>query len=650
MPTHQHPTNIGNIKLNAMIQTMVQHLTSMGRDATVLQGALRLIARVRQTFTRPIISKHKFNIGTPPSSSEYNHVMQEAQADLSVMAAACDLQKLAITRDYNYAKTENLLLINMVTALEDSFRDVMLYHDAQSADIIARDSFVNASKIDYGRIAGVPVDVNTSQQLVTLKQIGHTEQQEAAMLQVIPGPIIIEDTYGLLGNESNGFAGSTHEIMINPVASENVATSELEKYMFVGADNAHCNLADILDGSPDTWFEYELVNVPESEKRRVGGFGFAYDAVIDGAVKQIRWDREPEDGSLRLHLAATFDKPREINWISVRLCTPPNRGAQVCRISDIRIAPDDLVTARSIMGYAKQARSNMGDMVFMFEPTPAKVVHLYFEQPRHFPVAVGHIYHKHMVTTQTERRYLFGLIEGKTTYETTETRIDGPNLPIETTGAQVTASPGEVIGGALVNIGALTYGLAQVGVLALSAGPVGLGLAVIGLVIAGLSTKRTSVVSSEVQSGIEPLEGGWRYAIGISDIAIKSAHYAEQSELISIPYITPKPIRALYLETDDWHPPDYGDGSWIAYYFTVDDGATWHPISPRGAASLDMPEYYHINPRTLFTIGSQNLGYVATEDEAHEIRLRIVINRPDEEHFTMTTPLVYGYTLHIVTD
>jgi len=650
MPVYQEPVDVSNLKLDAMTQMMVQHLTDMSRDATVLRNALKLVAQLRQTATQPISTRHAFYIGTPPSSAEYNLIMQEAQADLNILAAACDLQKLAITRDYNYAKTENLFLINMVSALEDGLRDVLLYHEIQIAGIIARDNFVNSSKIDYKMVNGNPVDVNTSQQFITLKQIGHMEQQDEATLQVVPGPNTVEDTYGLLGNESNGFAGNTHEIMIGMGISNNVVTSELEQYVFVGAENAHCSLVDILDGTPDTWFEYELVNVPETEKKRVNYYGLAYDAIIDGAVRQIRWDREPADGILRLHLMATFDTPREINWISTRLYIPPNRGAQACHISDIRIASDDLATPHSIMGYAKQTRGNMGDIVYMFDPVATKTIHFYFEQRRHFPIAVGHIYYKHVVTTQTDRRYLFGLIPGKTTYETTETRIDGPNLPIETTGAQVVASPNEVIGGVLVNAGALTYGLATAGILTAAAGPIGLGLAVIGLVIAGLSTKRTSVISSEIQSGIEPLDGGWRYCIGISDIVIKSAHYATQSELVSIPYITPKPIRGLYLETDDWFPPDYGNDSWIAYYFSVDDGTTWHPISPKNEASPNIPEFYHVNPRTLFTVGNQNIGYVATETEAYKVRLKIVIRRPEGEGFNMTTPIVYGYVMHIVTD
>ena len=653
MPDYRKPVDITIMKASGAIKAAVAYLAGMAENATVLRHALKLIARIRRTLVGPIMRRREFASGAPPVAAEYNDLMREASIDLNVLASTSNLHKTAIVHDYNFAKTENLFLNSMTKTIEDKLRDVLVYRKVRTADIIARDSFANMAKVDIKMTTARPLaDLNASQQLITLSATGQDERQQNAQVSIVQGPRLIEDTLGLLGNESNGFPGNTHEIMVNTNAVGNAPSAELEQFVFVGADNAHVDLSDLVDGNPNTWFEYELANVPESEKERVGGFGFAYDAVIEGEVKQINWARDPDGGTLRLHLKVVLEDQCSINWIGVRLHVPPNAGATPCKIVDIRTAPDDLAIERSIFAAAQRATSTTGDETFTFQPHVAKIIHLYFQQPDHFPILVGHVYYKRIIQTETHTTYLFGLIDGGTTTETTETRIDGPNVPIEVVGAVPSVNAGQVLGGLAFNVGGLVYGLASMGVLAAAAGPVGLGIAVIGIVLMGLKQQHSST-NEEVKSGIESLDGGWRYAIGISDVVIKSARYAVESEIISVQYITPTPIRMLYLEADDWVPEDFPnavDMEWISYYVSVDDGGTWHEISPRNRAFGRAPEIYHVNPNDLIITADPRVGRISTDTEATSARVRIVLRRPAGDRYIMMTPLVREYALFLTTD
>jgi len=102
---------------------------------------------------------------------------------------------------------------------------------------------------------------------------------------------------------------------------------------------------------------------------------------------------------------------------------------------------------------------------------------------------------------------------------------------------------------------------------------------------------------SVTRSWLETFWDKIRYAIGIREIAAYNFRFAPSSELVSIPFSSPKEIIKIQLQVEEQIPQVLGvERRWIEYYVTVDDGENWLRINP-----LDHPTLYEngrVVPRT----------------------------------------------------
>lgn len=149
----------------------------------------------------------------------------------------------------------------------------------------------------------------------------------------------------------------------------------------------------------------------------------------------------------------------------------------------------------------------------------------------------------------------------------------------------------------------------------------------------------------------------FRYAIGVSNIRLNSRSYSIESEFLSKTFLTPI-VRTVALEVQDFIPPDFPSGDWIKYYISVDEGSSWHRISPLNhvqkyfdGTSFVIPRTILVNSNDVQIIRDKNPSgsgaYIDTNTAILGVRVRIVLSRPDGEQFTTLSPEVLSYRVRV---
>ena len=203
---------------------------------------------------------------------------------------------------------------------------------------------------------------------------------------------------------------------------------------------------------------------------------------------------------------------------------------------------------------------------------------------------------------------------------------------------------------AQIATGAAAAGLIASAGSAAALGPIGIGVAILGIALGSFSKTKTEVISDEVELNLEAFDG-WRWCIGVRDITIMSQTFEPTSEIISTPWRSDGPIVSIALQAREIIPSyifESGESRPIEHYISIDDGHSWHPISPEGKDDQDIPEVYHINSSVLPETRSSRIGYLTSESDVYEVRYRAILKRPtkpdDAQYYS---PALAGYTLKL---
>lgn len=145
-----------------------------------------------------------------------------------------------------------------------------------------------------------------------------------------------------------------------------------------------------------------------------------------------------------------------------------------------------------------------------------------------------------------------------------------------------------------------------------------------------------------------------RWAIGIREIGIYSFQYVEASEIVSIPFRSPKPISKVSIKVDELIPATYPQSQrWIQYFISGDNGNNWHRINPMDSPSTYQEQSGVPIPRTImfnpdFEIEDDEVNrYIKLNTPVTEIRFKAVLIRPTGEKFDKTSPILKGYRIFL---
>lgn len=570
----------------------------------------------------------------PPWSEDYNDMMDEIKEDLEILFEEIDSIGQALYTDFNHNMVQQDLLTQKFEEVVDKMKDLELYSGVVEGSVeFARDDFLNKDKIDYDRISGTPLEVTNGSVSLPMS-IRENISPESKVTIVIGNS---EKGNYALGTESNGFPGNNTEIH---TTTDGVLTSQNYAPTFIGDESNHGNYAVVLDGSPNTWFEYEKANVRDHDKTKVAkNIGWDY-RVYENTT--IQWAEDPYNGVLKLHMQIILPEEKMINQINCNMYTPPNYGAKTAIVKDILVS-DGKTPPQSVLPVNKQDT----DYNFNFEPKNAKVVSVLFEQPYKYMTDIGHIYYDQKSETQDADEYAMDAVSQQ---NRNTVRTEGPIISLQDLGLDVSVSDTNIdvkyplLDGTFSDDKSMSV--------------------IISELTHGIQTENVDI-------GIEKFEG-WRWAIGIRDIEIYSCEYETEGELISKPFYFNNPIEKISLDVDELIPEPLTQDTdtkydYLQYFISIDDGGQWYPITPMAhqIISEDQPPKIY----TVQTIQNDDQqlegksGYIESETPVYSVRLKVVATRPEDntveetddsddtetQSMNQISPILNSYSLEVMT-
>lgn len=553
------------------------------------------ISRYYKNLGRPLHIVRKAEEAHLPFIEDYNESIEEIVEDVSILFSEIENIGNYLSEYFNYAQSEKMRINNRIKGISGLTNDLnLIANDTTSNSIYFRDSFEDTTKIEEDMIMGSPAQVSTIEGIVTLGRSSTVNRSESAKVREVSG---------------NGEVGTYHVARRVKVPSED-GQSMVMAPVYVSDQLPNDQSQAILDGRPDTIFEYQMVNCERSDIINIAkGYDFS-------------WAKGSKDNDrLRLKVVIQLEEPTDINWININPYNPTFSTGKVI-VHSIRTSEDgfdysplyeggDYVLNAEINTTPQTYRADAifdgstefvdskfaGQGVWVFPTRQTKYVEVIFDQNESYEELVGHTYYERIKST----------IDGNGNEIQTKMRIPSSQVP----DAIIESDPG-------------TY---------------------------------TVDTDTDIKKTIEAFNG-WRYAIGIRDINIMSYQFVEKSEIVSKKYETDQEISQIMLYVNEKIPTSYlgkisTSNDWIKYYISYDD-VNWIRISPMhhqpSTKETFPPKIVQFNGNKIELESSFQLykSYVDTDAPVKGIRLKAVLERPTEEGSESTTPVIEDYAIRVV--
>lgn len=397
--------------------------------------------------------------------------------------------------------------------------------------------------------------------------------------------------------EGNGYLGNTHQVRALNGA-----------YKFYGEEDVNIDLLNLVDGNADTWVEYEIFTLPSDTKNTTYGYGFNYK-------EGLSWVKE-DNQALKLYIEIELPIEKTVNWFSLSPFIPSDKGATPPIIHSVMIHDGKGGTTEVSGGYDIMQE----DQVYIFPRQTCKKIVIKVEQPSSYETLVGHFFFKELESATTSHLGKDRELSGR--------RIDGDMPSIESLGYSYDPTIRDILQPVR------TDGIDE------------------ALNDARIKTElfTAPLAPERVQSGLEAVSAK-RFAIGLRDLSISSYRFSASSEFVSTSYTSADEITSIKLNVTEDIPEEFGDGVWISYQITVDEGKTWHTIHPAGTSSEGAQIKYLINQQIPQEGRFDNIGYIDTIDPVKSVRLKIIMRRPigivNADYYT---PLVKDYQVRCETE
>ena len=556
-----------------------------GRVTTKTALLYRLLVKLKQFYqsaNKPLI-KRRYADGLP-DRFEFNNTINEAIADIKAMDLESGNILDIINQSYTQIEFDRTRTLNSMRLIESLYKKAdQLINDLDSNDIFIED-FANLDNFDNGACENEQVNINTTFGYVTLALDSNANiNGDIECLEVLGG--------------SNGFPGNTHQ-----------ADCVDDEVRFTGEDGVHSDIGAVIDGSSDTWLEYELFKVSQGVYVNTLGMGFNYQ-------EGISWVSDSNE--LRLSLKITFKELADMNTLSLAPFIPSDKDALPASIISITISDGRGSVQRLVEGFIEHFNR---EKVYLFPRQKVRAIIIEFNQPYAYATKIGHLYYQEITTDN---------INYFTQNELKSNKRVNEELPSSSAVGLIYDDEKQLYvqpktGGAATDISADKQDLFSV----------------------------PSDIERNIRGDFEILPA-YRFQISVKNITCENNTYSEIAEYVSKEYGAQTPVNSIRLEAEEEVPGIFDvsdfDKDWVRYYISVDDGENWYPIIPRGMYKRDGADKYLVNSMVPQEMRSDHIGYIETGSDVYKIRVKIQLERPvdipDAESYS---PVVYNYTLQTI--
>lgn len=499
-----------------------------------------------------------------------------------------------------------------------------------STDIFlwASDSFTSTANIDHTQTTALIYNGAASLQVTDM----------VSLTQKITGLSI--DKAGSTGLPGNKLEIAEWNVPTNPEISDEPSVT------LISHTDTHSNVYYLLDNNPDTWYEWEYIFIPQKQKLSMMGTAYVSDTagkLMDvlnvtkgyGWVTYVQWpgssewDKGTENKGLkmvdfkeqktaRLVMTLTLSEVTKISAIQI---TPQIIGASYPKILSIEVSSDNktwfTIVQNEVLSFklneSLKTRYNglpekdySGVGIWTMPEQEVKFIRISMEAgadvvPKY---GFGHLYYYQVIEKHKSGGWL---TKGKTWTEVIRYQSEAGQLASNFSDNTQIQVAGAVLGAALGSA------IPVVGTLA---GAILGG----GLASAMFGGKVTTTVKEEGTAF--DVFGGTRSVIAIKGIDISHRKYAEQSQIISRPFIFSKKLRAISIISTEDIPKTWDTSKeWIRFYVS-EDGYSWTQITPLNRSK-----------------GENDTVMV----DSDTIYVKILIERPQAA--TTETPLLKNYAI-----
>lgn len=528
-----------------------------------------------ESLTKPTF-KFRPAVSTP-MSDEYNSMIEEAVNDMAYVIRDCEALEDFVSRSFSDAELSRTMMNGRLSMMAQRVNAIVesAVPNSSRGTIIFTDTFHDLSMMGNAS-DGYSCVINTSDRVLELRQYYDTK--------------ISINKVSIDPNISNGLPGTTH--------TASMLNNDL---YFDGQDSMHSNVESVIDGNVDTWFEFEMFNLPDRVRSLCNSYGFDYE-------EGISWVND--EPLLRLKLVFDVSTQSVCSRITLLPYLSEIRGVKCCYIETCDIISSTGVTYRSIENMA------FDDLIVCeFPPQSVQRIELTLVQQSKYLTNVGHFYYS-SANTNDLSIFLSDVVVDKVA------RVDGPKPSVGLLGCKYNPSTKWVE----YPTSADEY-----------------------TDYSYIKSKLFSPGESTVdrKAGRELIEA-YRYMIGVKEVRCSSVKYNEYGEYISVPFVTEDEIVAVSLMVDEYMP-DGCDEESIQYFVSFNKGLVWHKIYPIHRAYCGIYRYFVNNDTIANQISdgkdkrSQNVSVVGRADN---VMLKIYMTRPESDY---STPLVKKYRLMVTT-
>ena len=213
-------------------------------------------------------------------------------------------------------------------------------------------------------------------------------------------------------NDSNGLIGNNHAVF----NTENVDSNT--KYYFE-KDPRLGLIGNIIDDIPDTYFEYEAINIPTSQRQARGAkdFEFYYSQQLkinnQDVIQHSSWADHSLDESLNLTLILESERAQKMNTLTIvpffgqaEMLYPEVEITKVIAINSDTNEVVDLISSSIFIGNTIVPQTietmknyNYEECVIDFPEIKTKFIKVYFKQKSYNDVQVKHLYWRPSATS-----------------------------------------------------------------------------------------------------------------------------------------------------------------------------------------------------------------------------------------------------------
>lgn len=259
-----------------------------------------IVSLLAKNLGRPMLEYDPVIKGEPPSSQKINNYFSTLASDINLISKQIEYSSGQVINIFNLFTQEIEREKVLTDRILSKCKILQMYSKAQADDIYYfGDSFDNLDNIDIEK-----------NQLLTnpLISSGSMSLPIAKSRQIKPTSISL--------NGSNGYIGNSHE------AIRDINNADGESYVYTFSKNSNSNNPNnIIDNSPASYFEYELVNVTSNISNiPVEEFSYWIDKKnIEGKTERdtVYWHLNNLSNGLNLNVTMDFAPSQMCNSIKI---------------------------------------------------------------------------------------------------------------------------------------------------------------------------------------------------------------------------------------------------------------------------------------------------------------------------------------------